>query len=137
MIRRPPTSKRTDTRFPSTTLSRSVGLERREAVQGAAQRPARQPRLLARQPVALGDLGEDVDDAGHRLLLGRVAGERNAVRRLVEAGMLSGHGAPGVRHRVQRRVSLAADGRSEEHTSDIQSLMRNTYAGCCYETTKQ
>src|SRR3546814_4834302 len=27
-----------------------------------------------------------------------------------------------------------ADGRSEEHTSELQSLMRNTYAGVCFQT---
>src|SRR3546814_4716120 len=52
-------------------------------------------------------------------------------------------GAPGVRIAVRQlalgaqaaglgqRLHDAADGRSEEHTSEIKSLMRITYAGIC------
>src|SRR3546814_19678430 len=86
MIRRPPRSTRTDTRFPYTTLFRS-------AVVGAAQR-------------------DGVADAA---VLG---GGRAIVDR--EALGLDRH----------------ADIRSDEHTSELQSLMRISYAVFCLKKKK-
>src|SRR3546814_3309204 len=42
---------------------------------------------------------------------------------------------PGVR--VYRVFQPAATGRSEEHTSELQSLMRNSYAVFCLQKKKQ
>src|SRR3546814_4438195 len=85
VIRRPPRSTRTDTRFPSTTLFRS------------GQRP------------------------GHRQALAAAAAEQFGHR---QAGAL----ALGVE---QRRLHRSAGERSEEHTSELQSLMRISYAVFC------
>src|SRR3546814_4959699 len=76
MIRRPPRSTRTDTRFPYTTLFRSP--------------------------------------AGCRTGAGRGAG----------------YGSMVATDR-RRLFSACAEGRSEEHTSELQSLMRNSYAVFC------
>src|SRR3546814_9313106 len=85
MIRRPPRSTRTYTRFPYTTLFRSVDRERRASFR-------REPHR---------DLGRGDD---------RVA---------PVIGI-----APGM-------------GRSEEHTSELQSLMRISYAVFCLKKKKQ
>src|SRR3546814_6734995 len=101
MIRRPPRSTRTDTLFPYTTLFRSV------------------PQ------------GTDVEDQrGARHLSPRSA-----------PGLLSGRAARSVRDRDTAAVLLASDRRrcrqrlpgprSEEHTSELQSLMRISYAVFC------
>src|SRR3546814_4475779 len=43
----------------------------------------------------------------------------------------------GVHHRADPRGHPAADVRSEEHTSELQSLMRISYAVFCLKTKKQ
>src|SRR3546814_7361591 len=131
MIRRPPRSTRTDTLCPYTTLFRSP-LRPHARAEGAtaAGRFRGQPycSLAAPQPQAV-DVGEievasdhnphfrALIDAKHRLNLHRVPQDR--VRRLA--------GNP-------RDIIGVGDfrggdrGRSEEHTSELQSLMRNSYA---------
>src|SRR3546814_4012842 len=101
MIRRPPRSTRTDTLFPYTTLFRSDG----------------------------GHLGEQRVDALHRVW--RIA-----------AGALDqarGHAVPALEQRLRDMLGtdplvVHADRdrlRSEEHTSELQSLMRISYAVFC------
>src|SRR3546814_1801123 len=108
MLRRPPRSTRTDTLFPYTTLFRS-------APAGAAG--ARACRLR--------DAG---DAAAHR------ARQCRAVER---DGDLHGgpHGRPAVAAAIAAPVLArkpeGAAGRSEEHTSELQSLMRISYAVFC------
>src|SRR3546814_4463498 len=99
MIRRPPRSTRTDTRFPYTTLFRSAVHQRRE-------------------------LGDRRADAAHRRQpagRGREVGARHP-----QLGL--------ARIRPARRL-LAAQ-RSEEHTSELQSLMRSSYAVFCLKKKK-
>src|SRR3546814_3125064 len=89
MIRRPPRSTRTDTRFPYTTLFRSA-----EPPAGAG---------LSRWPVAaLADPRGGDDDVRH---------SRSPLR--------------------------FASPRSEEHTSELQSLMRISYAVFCLKKKTQ
>src|SRR3546814_8176093 len=106
MIRRPPRSTRTDTLFPYTTLFRSAR------------------RRLHRGPVA-GDL--------HRPEVGEP--EPSLDRRHDHRGLR----LPPPALRPDRRTALperrygrvppdAAADRSEEHTSELQSLMRTSYA---------
>src|SRR3546814_3960965 len=136
MVRRPPRSTRTDTLFPYTTLFRSA----RDRVQhlhlladrGAAPvrpvgRGARTVRNHARAPHPLGPAVR-----GYGLRQWRAVGEfpadlfagrdhplrRDAVARL-------GHGA------MSRLIV-----RSEEHTSELQSLMRISYAVFCLQKKK-
>src|SRR3546814_2248464 len=125
MIRRPPRSTRTDTLFPYTTLFRSAF---RAARDGAGARSGRarggQPAGIAeRSGERLG--GEGISQAGavlRRLLGARAAGDRGCARRPLPVGRRAVDGCGGE----------SADGpRSEEHTSELQSLMRITYAVFC------
>src|SRR3546814_6925930 len=103
MIRRPPRSTRTDTLFPYTTLFRSGWLHR---------------------------LGL-IDFAG-----GTVVHITAGVAALVSALMLGRRDGfphtPMMPHNMTMTVTGAGDGhRSEEHTSEIQSLMRLSYDVLC------
>src|SRR3546814_5536653 len=113
MLRRPPRSTRTDTLFPYTTLFRSgVGLlvlqPQHEALHAA----------VAHRQVG----GEIADQAPQR-----------EQQRLVAFDLVAEFdaGIEVVRRRVagQRVVDVAV--RSEEHTSELQSLMRISYAVFC------
>src|SRR3546814_5200297 len=103
MIRRPPRSTRPDTLFPYTTLFRSEQLCG-PRVLGVAAALQRDLRIEALDGIAHGQC---------RPILGDV-GARNAVA----AGHLDVLAQPAVR-------------RSEEHTSELQSLMRISYAVFC------
>src|SRR3546814_8045227 len=110
MLRRPPESTRTDTLFPDTTLFRSVdytGFADRAAPPGSTAQQLE--NFLQLHPHLLDDLG-----AQRRFLLGALAFQ-------ALAGAADG---------VALLVQQAAD-RSEEHTSDLQSLMRISYAVFC------
>src|SRR3546814_2052823 len=109
MIRRPPRSTRTDTLFPYTTLFRSVW---------PAARTDRHARAVARH-VQRGVRPPEC--ARHRLPVerGGAAGACHA-RRIRASRRLYAD-----RHRAARRT------RSEEHTSELQSLMRISYAVFC------
>src|SRR3546814_7887484 len=115
MIRRPPRSTRTDTLFPYTTLFRSPCLD---------QHPG---------------LGKAVEDF--------------AVEQLVPQGAVEALVIPVLPWRARRdverlhadlpepgpdsgRAELAAVVRSEEHTSELQSLMRISYAVFCLNKNK-
>src|SRR3546814_10373960 len=103
MIRRPPRSTRTYTRFPYTTLFRSY-LESVEVDAGIVD-----PDLLR------------IDaHARHR--------PAHRVRHREQPGGIVG----GALHHLPR-----APARSEEHTSELQSLMRNSYAVFCLKKKKQ
>src|SRR3546814_9855918 len=102
MIRRPPRSTRTDTRFHYTTLFRSYDLH------GAHHRTAFRPQSYRahRRDGAARSLRRR--DPRH----GR--GDRRRNRRLRGGGL-----------------------RSEEHTSELQSLMRTSYAVFCLKNKNQ
>src|SRR3546814_983421 len=107
MIRRPPRSTRTDTLFPYTTLCRS-----RQGIQddGGGQHRARQ------RPVVSG------------------AVERTPLREWVAGRYRALDGDSdrrGAAAQDGREVEQEPAGRSEEHTSELQSLMRNSYAVFC------
>src|SRR3546814_6495260 len=101
MIRRPPRSTRTDTLFPYTTLFRSA---RQPAAMDSLRRVYR-PRYWS--------LDRCVRCSRSELATG-VAGARDCNGRFL--GVDHRHGDP---HR------------SEEHTSELQSLMRISYAVFC------
>src|SRR3546814_2370851 len=114
MIRRPPRSTRTDTLFPYTTLFRSN------------------------------------DAAGHRALLAwlaphtivRVVFEATGAyhrafeRRLATAGLAMAKVNPRQARRFAEATGKLAKTRSEEHTSELQSLMRISYAVFCLKKKK-
>src|SRR3546814_9217834 len=118
MIRRPPRATRTDTRFPYTTLFRS------DAESGQAV--GIHARALQRCAEAR------VDQAMHeeeRREQQRVADQEEAERVLA---VDERQGAAQVdRQAVLAAVGRQRDGRSEEHTSELQSLMRISYAVFC------
>src|SRR3546814_4775039 len=136
MIRRPPRSTRTDTLFPYTTLFRSAlefGARAAHAfaldhIKGLAQAGGIDQGQLDAvdahgfvQQVAggAGDVGDDGAVA---------AGQRVEQRALAGVGRADDH-------RVQAVAQLAA-ARSEEHTSELQSLMRISYAVFCLKKKK-
>src|SRR3546814_1843273 len=119
MIRRPPRSTRTDTLFPYTTLFRSPDEHRRAAVGGLGRQLDEELR---------GPLGER--GLQHQIL-GRITDQ-------LELGIEDQVGVPVPRPHSAHRVGI----RSEEHTTEIQSLMRISYAVFCLkkkknETTQQ
>src|SRR3546814_2259903 len=101
MIRRPPRSTRPDTPFPYTTLCRSE-----HAVRSNSRRPGD-----VRDPL----VGRQTTDATRH--------DQCAVPAVVWHVPLL--------HRVRARAGRATRLRSEEHTSELQSLMRSSYAVFC------
>src|SRR3546814_10277843 len=135
MIRRPPISTRTDPLFPYTTLFRS---------------PDRIHQVAQAQSVGhqLGRIGGDVELTG-------VAADRIDFCDAINVPQLRPHhpvlqgpqarGRPrpafavgGTRFGLDRvHEDLTQTGRSEEHTSELQSLMRISYAVFCLKNTTQ
>src|SRR3546814_5074975 len=107
MIRRPPRSTRTDTLFPYTTLFRSIDRDH-------VQREHLAARLVAGAGVqpAFGAH----EQPGHAEALDQP------------------EGAPG---RGRREEAVRQHRRSEEHTSELQSLMRISYAVFCLKKKKK
>src|SRR3546814_1225948 len=114
MIRRPPRSTRTDTLFPYTTLFRSQGGQDAPGLQGLGEE-VRDGFLVPVAPRLREAQGEVEDDEDQR----QVAPDVDPC-----AGR---HG--------QR--AEARDPRSEEHTSELQSLMRISYAVFCLKKKKK
>src|SRR3546814_3265458 len=113
MRRRPPRPTRTDTLFPYTTLFRSRTAQQRGGAHDAG--PLRQGDVLA------------VDRQAHGLAAGNdgrgaVIGFAREGHASCSAACLTGAGAP--------------KSRSEEHTSELQSLMRISYAVFCLKKKK-
>src|SRR3546814_2021608 len=112
MVRRPPGSTRTDTLVPYTPLVRSGGRDARRSRAGPRAGVQPCPRLYLWAA-----------DGPRRSA--RAAPRRRRARR--------GEG-------VQKHARAAVDGlshdpdRSEEHTSELQSLMRISYAVFCLKT---
>src|SRR3546814_1397413 len=134
MIRRPPRSTRTDTLFPYTTLFRSLSRSQSATGQGyyveylTCRRPGRRVHLF---PVSL------CAPPGARLCIicGGPVSERSGWP--WHEVPPSGTGVESV-FRAWILYSLRPDGRqrhgsrrSEEHTSELQSLMRISYAVFC------
>src|SRR3546814_1290068 len=140
MIRRPPRSTRIDTLFPYTTLFRSpdrgphpltpvertaIGeilkhqrraavIERRRIRRGEPRRPSDRCEHPGREEGARGRRPAGARHRHHEAAIGDDAG-RDRPR----------HGGGGDRETL---AEIAAAQRSEEHTSELQSLMRISYA---------
>src|SRR3546814_1351614 len=125
MIRRPPRSTRTDTLFPYTTLFRS-----RRARGGAARRS--DPRAIdgGTAPAAAAAVF-----SRHRLSFDARARGRQRRDDPSHVQMECRAGPRHDRARADQRID-ARPGRSEEHTSELQSLMRISYAVFCLKKTK-
>src|SRR3546814_5559005 len=115
MIRRPPRSTRTDTLFPYTALCRSAAQVGQHVGGGVVEQRAdlleRQPhRAIHEHDVQTLDVGVGVPAVSRR-------------------GPDAGHD--------QSDVVVVVQGRSEEHTSELPSLMRISYAVFSLKKTKQ
>src|SRR3546814_1843677 len=116
MIRQPPRSNRSVTRFPYTSLFRSVGaVETKAPAVGhgiaGADRSGNSIKASARGQIAYVRIGIGVDDT--------MLDPRTSFRS--QFAKING---------LQREKAQLA-GRSEEHTSELQSLMRISYAVFC------
>src|SRR3546814_9135092 len=109
MYRRPPRSTLTDTLFPDTTLFRSV-------LRTACRWRYVDVHLVGNERFRDQCRARGGDDLGYRLL---------DHRRLRGKGRCPGHAHQ--RDHGERRCGY----RSEEHTSELQSLMRISYAVFC------
>src|SRR3546814_17175275 len=97
MIRRPPKSTRTDTRFPYTTLFRSLFVIQSPSLMGVPDRM---------------EANSSSCSVWYMLLLGPVYFQ-------------------GFEPKISYRLPISTAIRSEEHTSELQSLMRISYAVFC------
>src|SRR3546814_6291547 len=127
MIRRPPRSTRTDTLFPYTTLFRSVGASTGNVVRvvigglsvwaGVGALLGIGLALLLVGPLSQSLYGDS--SLGALSVLGTLA--------VMAAALVSAAAAP-----IRRALRIApTEARSEEHTSELQSLMRISYAVFC------
>src|SRR3546814_6619113 len=108
MTRRPPSSTLTYTTFPSTTLFRSADA------------------AIAVHLLPIGIMVEDEAGRvrrGHHHVAG-AAGDAGGVEQQLHLGI-------GIARQRIAADRAARHMRSEEHTSELQSLMRNSYAVCC------
>src|SRR3546814_7424467 len=131
MVRRPPRSTRTDTLFPYTTLFRSAARPRDVRAQRVQLRLAAAPGRRARLRLGGRAAGKD--------RLAGATGRLIPARPLQEfAGDLAAQrSAGGFRSTHCRRCSGVIACRSEEHTSELQSLMRISYAVFCLKKKQQ
>src|SRR3546814_2350244 len=106
MIRRPPRSTRTDTLFPYTTLFRSNQLF------GAVEKIAGKPKLVKQQPSQPNE------------------------QEIRQYELNDRHKVGGGNGRAVPVFSGLQACRSEEHTSELQSLMRISYAVFCLKKKK-
>src|SRR3546814_4972897 len=130
MIRRPPRSTRTDTLFPYTTLFRSALAEHVLVNVGHGAGIGVDTRFVAEQ-VAVA-----------RCILAGQAGCHARLQYAVALGHAPGggiddgpvqdvsHGGNETPGRIARQAGIGLQ-RSEEHTSELQSLMRTSYAVFC------
>src|SRR3546814_7586691 len=138
MIPRPPVSTRTDTLFPYTTLFRSPP-STRERGRGRRRRAAgvatgrRRPRAGRRAPAGRATPAGTASPDRRPATLAARCSSMPLWERRPERGSL----------RKRRRVTTdlgrllrAPLPRSEEHTSELQSLMRLSYAVFCLKTKK-
>src|SRR3546814_10661646 len=120
MIRRPPRSTRTDTLFPYTTLFRSAGLSSFAVEFGG------------------GPLAELSDASAVELVVsasaGKLVGAKNRRNPTTDTWLARFDLDAEGNDTVELRAFLK---RSEEHTSELQSLMRISHAVFCWKQKKQ
>src|SRR3546814_8867816 len=125
MIRRPPRSTRTDTLFPYTTLVRSGGRHRGQRDPRNDTPGCHRRMVLKTTPIYLDRLDSALKKAG-------VSIKRSQLLETTAAAFGF--------HNSNEFTAAAARGdlapRSEEHTSELQSLMRISYAVFCLKKKK-
>src|SRR3546814_5209860 len=123
MIRGPPRSTRTDTLFPYTTLFRSI------PVRVGQHARVEHEVSIGRHAAAVGERFEQQRQRGVEVEV-EIGGDPAPQLVDVEVAGVDDH----VGQRAQRLENLAFERdrvRSEEHTSELQSLMSNSYAVFC------
>src|SRR3546814_2134072 len=133
MIRTPPRSTRTDTLFPNPTLVRSDG--RRGGAHRFLPRPPRPLQGAAPggvRPAAQDLHRQDPEVRAARAGEGAVGHSRGTKRNRVPRSLPRG----GRGTRVIASMPACLCRRSEEHTSELQSLMRISYAVFCLKKKK-
>src|SRR3546814_2503091 len=128
MIRLPPRITRTDTLFPDTTLFLSKLIEIFESLEAVAASTVQQGvrRILRLEQMRLTGIGTDRLDAEAQDIaldqkfdgIGRRSWSMGAILAAVRIAI----------DVALRPVGAEQHPRSEEHTSELQSLMRNSYA---------
>src|SRR3546814_1785534 len=117
MRRRPPRSTRTDTLFPYPTLFRSHHARKKRLHRGFEQDLPGRQCPARREAARAGRPGGDVER------------HKTGAARSTSGG-----------HRLRDRTACQKErlfGRSEEHTSELQSLMRISYAVFCLKKKKR
>src|SRR3546814_8088213 len=132
MIRRPPRSTLTDTLFPYTTLFRSKP-RRRQIARLHPARPRRRARGNRQRRTLSRARGAGIDDRrGDRYQRGKLCPIAGSSRCLARAPRPKRS-----RWTWRRSPRLTRRRRSEEHTSELQSLMRISYAVFCLKKKKK
>src|SRR3546814_10498477 len=151
MIRRPPRSTRTDTLFPYTTLFRSLSQEKATVDVGPARKivPGGAENMLRFEDLFEEDWLEPVDVDGDDLFT--IAYTSGTTGKPKGAMLTHGNIFASVAMTATIHVRTAHDRvysalpfphvygnvvRSEEHTSELQSLMRISYADFCLKKNK-
>src|SRR3546814_4111128 len=143
MIRRQPRWKRTETHFPYTTLSRSYAGTGKSAMLGVARDGWERAGYHVVGTALSGIAAENLESGSgiasrtiasleHQWAQGRELLSANDILVIDEAGMI---GSRPMERVVSEAANRGAKVRSEEHTSELQSLMRISYAVFCL--TKQ
>src|SRR3546814_1632064 len=121
MIRRPPSSTRTDILFPYTTLCRSLPLGSTAKVGESAMLNFIGKVPDSEEVLSIADC--HLHHYGKAFKAGRKVGHANL--RCADRATLA-----------QQIIKVETLIRSEEHTSELQSLMRNSYAVFCLKKKK-
>src|SRR3546814_1653835 len=125
MLRRPPRSTRTDTLFPYTTLFRSLEKASLERLLGT-MKMINGNHALQKQLASLLDKRNDI---AHRMLLPHFGVRRRDedLRRVHDELKSTEESLHGAMKDLAREI-VTIKKRSEEHTSELQSIMRISYA---------
>src|SRR3546814_5891216 len=134
MIRRPPRSTRTDTLFPYTTLflSQAAGVRHWRKTREMIHHQRRRCHVGPDVPLCCASHGRFAGPAGVLPQESGVAFKRKAVG-LSQRIPLQDRFGQRVRLGRRLRRSGGKPQRSEEHTSEPQSLMRKSYAVICFK----
>src|SRR3546814_10434058 len=143
MIRRPPRSTRTDTRFPYTTLFRSRSSSRQASMfsktKDSSSTPeshtstSSEPKRSTAKAGVPSIISADLRITGHLKSDGDIQVDGHVAGDIDSATLTVGEGTHAKGHISCERVRVCgpvdcAVKRSEEHTSELQSLMRISYA---------
>src|SRR3546814_2355888 len=132
MLRRPPRSTRTDTLFPDTTLFRSQVGDPLRCSGKADFAPVRSLKIAINERNAR--LRTKAIKGARQEGKGLIIGQFDAVELAVPSVQCRRIGVAGPIHAIEI-ISVIPD-RSEEHTSELQSLMRISYAVFCLTKKK-